>query len=414
MEVHKLGGASINSIERIKKLIPLFKKHIPNESVIIISAIGKTTNHLEELVNAYYVGNIKKVEKKLKSIKKFHYYLLDNIFEKKHPIYNEINNIFIEIKCVLGSKSLRSYDFEYDQIVSFGELLSSKIIHAFLNQNKIHIDWLDARKVLKTNNCYRNAVVNFSKTTTSIKNKLKNKLVITQGFIGSNSNGFNTTLGREGSDYTAAIFSNALDSKKATIWKDVEGIFTKDPVMFNDAEHISHISYYDAIELAFYGAKVIHPKTIQPLKEKEIPLHVKSFIKPQKKGTTISNIKKKLKKECIIIKENQVMLSISSLNFSFIEEINISKIFSIFSKHGIKVNLMQNSSIIFSVCMDHSPNKMDDLLKDFKPNFYVKYNNKLQLITFKNSKLKSIINILKEREVLLEQKNRKTSQYIVR
>jgi len=414
MEVHKLGGSSINSLERIKKLIPLFKKHIPNESIVVISAIGKTTNHLEELVNAYYTGNKKKIKQILKSIKKSHYYLLDNLFKKEHPIYNQINNTFIEIECALDSKALKSYNFEYDQIVSFGEFLSSKIIHSFLQNNNIRVGWLDVREVLKTDSCYRNAIVNFSKTIDLIKTKFKNNLIITQGFIGSNSNDFNTTLGREGSDYTAAIFSNALDAEKTTIWKDVEGVFTSDPIIFNDAELINHISYYDAIELAFYGAKVIHPKTIQPLKEKEIPLHVKSFIKPQKKGTTISNIKKKLKKECIVAKENQVMLSISSLNFSFIEETNISRIFSIFSKHGIKINLMQNSSIIFSVCMDYYPNKINELLKDFKPNFYVKYNKNLRLITFKNGTLKSIIKILKEKEVLLEQRNRKTSQYIVR
>ena len=414
-KILKFGGASIKDAAAIQNIVSILKAMSQANLVIVFSAMGKTTNMLEEVVLSYTQGEVKKTLSQLDIIKEYHYRVIKDLFSEDHELYDKINNLFVQIEWVLSSEYRGDYDFSYDQIVCIGELLSTHIISEYLIlQDYPHI-FLDARDLIKTNNDYRFAKINWEKTFVSIKKHIKKgKVYLTQGFIGGTSENFTTTLGREGSDFTAAILGNALDTEEVVVWKDVPGIMNADPVLFSSAKQLYKIPFEEAIELAFYGAKVIHPRTIQPLQIKDIPLHVRSFIEPKKQGTIISS-ENKIDPflPFYILKEDQMLISISDPLLSFVIEEHLSTIFFIFSKYNIRVNMMQNSAISFSVCIDNDITKTSLIINELKKDFKVKYNSGLSLYTIRHYNKNIIEDIIGENIIMLEQKTRNTIHLVL-
>ncbi|MBL0105121.1 MAG: aspartate kinase [Bacteroidetes bacterium] len=419
MKVFKFGGASVKDATAVKnagQILSLFKKQ---KIVVVVSAMGKTTNALEKVVKAY-MSQSDDIKSLLEEVKTFHFDIIDELgFAENHPLRGDVENSFVEIDWVIEDEPAKNYGFYYDQIVSQGELISTKIVSAYLNEQKIANSWLDIRDVLVTDNTYREGKVDWDLTTRLTKTKIpalleKNNIVVTKGFIASTSENFTTTLGREGSDYTAAILSFCLDAEEMIVWKDVSGVMSADPKQSDDAMKLDQISYHDAIELTYYGATVIHPKTIKPLENKNIPLRVCSFKAPSEKGTSIGNYKAtKPLVPCFIYKFDQILFSISSKDFSFIAEDNMSMIFGIFATHKIKINLMQNSAVSFSVCVDNDPYKIPALLEALKKEFRVLYNENLKLITIRHYYPSTIDQLTKGKKVLLEQRSRQTAQVVL-
>ena len=410
--VLKFGGASIRDSSKIENVFSILSSYNNEKIVIIFSAIANVTNLLEELVDLHLMNDLRK-QHKLVEIHQIHLNIVKDLFEKNHSIYNKLNNLIDEIRVIIDKKPESGYSFIYDQIVSYGELMSTKILNDYLNLKKFNCILLDARDLVKTDSKYQNAKIDWSSTKKNIKKIKLDSPIITQGFIGSNTSNQTTTLGREGSDFTAAIFANILNSDEVIIWKDVNGVLNADPRYFNDTILLSNLSYSEAIELAFYGAKVIHPRTIQPLQEKHIPLSVRSFININEPGTVIAEIKNNKPITSYIVKENQVLISISDINLSFIVEEHLSWIFSVLSKYDISVNLMQNSAVSFSVCVDNKRNKVLDLVTELSTKFKVYYNNKVKLFTIRHYSEDSINKVIDGQRVLLEQKSRNTVQYVV-
>ncbi len=411
MRVYKFGGTSVQDAEGVRNVANILQQESNTNLMIVVSAMGKTTNALEQVVNDYYSGGAPSLE----GVKKFHLDILDALFEADDAIYNEVNNLFVEIEWVIEDTPTATYAYEYDQIVSVGELLSTKIVSAYLNKCGFTNRWLDARDIIRTDNRHRNARVDWELTEELIqKEQTKGLPLLTQGFIGCTSENFTTTLGREGSDFTAAILAHATLADEVVIWKDVPGVLNADPRFFEDAQKLESLSYAEAIELAYFGAKVIHPKTIQPLKDKKIPLHVRSFIDASVEGTLVSEgaeIKPFL--PSFIVKENQVLLSISAQDLSFIVEDHLSHVFSLFSKRGVRVNVMQNSAVSFSVCVDDDVQKLPTLIQDLKKEYQVLYNDGLSLYTIRHYDEDSIQKVLNGKELILEQKSRHTVQLVV-
>ena len=410
--VLKFGGASIRDSSRIENVFSILSSYKNEKIVIIFSAIANVTNLLEELVDLHLMNDLRK-QHKLIEIHQIHLNIVKDLFEKNHSIYNKLNNLIDELRVIIDKKPESGYSFIYDQIVSYGELMSTKILNDYLNLRKFNCILLDARDLVKTDSKYQNAKIDWSSTKKNIKKIKLDSPIITQGFIGSNTSNQTTTLGREGSDFTAAIFANILNADEVIIWKDVNGVLNADPRYFNDTILLSNLSYSEAIELAFYGAKVIHPRTIQPLQEKHIPLSVRSFININEPGTVIAEIKNNKPITSYIVKENQVLISISDINLSFIVEEHLSWIFSVLSKYDISVNLMQNSAVSFSVCVDNKKNKVLDLVTELSTKFKVYYNNKVKLFTIRHYSEDSINKVIDGKSVLLEQKSRNTVQYVV-
>jgi len=426
MKVFKFGGASVKDAEAVKNVATILKQY-PNENiVVVVSAMGKMTNALERLTNAFfYAGENKTSEKNsasaiLEEIKKYHFDIIEQLFpDKHHAIYNEINNAFVELDWAIEEKPSHCYEHEYDQIVSIGEIVSTKIIAAYLNQVGINSKWRDVRDFIQTDNTYREGKVDWELTQSLVDKHLspalskgKGSIIVTQGFIGGTSENFTTTLGREGSDYTAAIIAFTTNAESVTIWKDVHGVLNADPKWFAETKKIEQLSYHDAIELAYYGATVIHPKTIKPLQNKKIPLYVKSFLNPVETGTIINEDQSPLSLPCFIFKVNQVLLSISPKDFSFIVEENFSDIFKLFSEKQIKINMTQNSAISFSVCIDNDSHKLSDLIKTLQKEYRVLYNENLELITIRYYDQATIDRVTKNKKVLLEVKSRYTVQLV--
>lgn len=420
LKVFKFGGASVKEASAVKNVAEIIKL-FPNEKIIcVISAMGKTTNALEKVVDAYMKSD-NTAHELLTEVKDFHMNIMSDLFtDENNPVYRDVNNFFVEVEWVLEEEK-RSYDFIYDQIVSIGELVSTRIVSAYLNQEQIYNSWFDIRDALQTDNTYRDAKVNWELSSQLVKSKMvplmtdKSPLVITQGFIGSTSENFTTTLGREGSDYSAAILAYITDASGVYIWKDVPGVLNADPKYFADAQKLEQISYLDAIELAYFGASVIHPKTIKPLENKGIPLYVKSFIKPASKGTLIGrDIQTKPLIPSYIFKSNQVLISIAAKDFSFIAEESLREIFSCFAEAHVKMNLMQNSAISFSVCSDYDEQKLPKLIDELKKNFRVLYNTGLLLYTIRHYYPSTIESLTEGKEVLLEQRSRHTAQLVLR
>jgi aspartate kinase len=418
MLVFKFGGASVKDAQGIINLGKVVNSYADNQILVVVSAMGKTTNALEQLTNAY-VNGTGDVHEIFDQIKEYHYELLHQLFGDSHPVFDEVANTFVEIDWMIEDEPHDDYDFIYDQIVSIGELVSTRIVNAWFNQEGIVSKWIDVRSYIHTDNTYREGVVDWDKTRSSIQEAipelLNNSIVITQGFLGGTSENFTTTLGREGSDYTASIFAACLGAESVTTWKDVPGILNADPKFFTDTIKFDELSYQEAIEMTYYGASVIHPKTIKPLQNAGIPLLVKPFTHPDVPGTIIKDLAvNKFDKPVIILKQNQVLLSISANDYSFISEVHLSEIFSLFAKNQVKVNMMQTSALSFTVCIDHKPEKFNVLLQSLKQLFKVKYNENLTLITLRHYTDTAVTTLTEGKTVLMKQTNRNTAQIVIK
>ena len=413
-KVFKFGGTSIKDVHNIKRIAEILIKYTSEDLIVVFSAMGKVTNMLEEVVEEYIQKN-GQAEDKLQLVKDFHTHLLGELFESNHAIYNEVNNLFVEIEWVLEDEPNPNYAFNYDQIVSVGELLSTKIMSTYLNENSFKNSWVDARDIIRTDNKYRNAKIDWEQTISSCKKNINSFPIITQGFIGCTSENFTTTLGREGSDFTAAILAFSLNAEQVIIWKDVNGVLNADPRFFEETEQLMSIPFEEAIELAYYGAKVMHPKTIQPLQKKSIPLEVKSFLNPKKEGSIIGDFESITPfVPSYIVKENQILISIADKHLSFIVEEHLSFIFSLFSNFGTRVNMMQNSAVSFSFCIDNDSHKIPELLDVLKKKFEVYFNENLIMYTIRHYNEDSISKLLINKELLLEQKSRHTIHLVVK
>ena len=392
MKVFKFGGASVKDAEAVRNVGRIIARFSGEKLLVVISAMGKSTNKLEDLVDAFWTNDDANKRSIISDLKDFHYKIAnDLISDQKHHIYSDLEDLFMELECLVEKRYPNAaYDEIYDGIICYGELLSTKIVSDFLlsidNKNK----WVDARNFIQTDNNFREGHVKWTETEETIKRILKpyidRNIVITQGFIGSDENNNTTTLGREGSDYTAAIFAYCLDARDVTIWKDVAGVMNADPKKFDNAVKLDAINYNQAIELAYYGASVIHPKTIQPLKSKNIQLFVNSFINIDDKGTVVNNDSPSLSNECYIVKDQQTLLSISTKNYSFIAEDNLSRIFEHFAKHKVRINVMQNSAISFSACCDTRDSKIDELCAELSNEYNVEQESNCTLLTVYNAK----------------------------
>lgn len=413
MKVHKFGGASIKDAEGVKRVGKIIAT-LAEDALVIVSAMGKTTNLLEEVVGQHYIGETEKSMKLLAKSKEQHDALIDELFPTDHPVRDEVNNLFVEMEWTIEDPARDEYDYNYDQIVSYGELISSRILSAYLVDQGWEHDWLDARDVIKTDNRHRDARVDWPLCQQQAARYIKRgKRYLSQGFIGCTSENFNTTLGREGSDYSAAIFAYLLDAEEVNIWKDVPGLMNADPNEFKESTLLEEVSFGEAIELAFFGAKVIHPKTIQPLKEKNIPLRVKSFIAPQAPGSLIqAGSRQKPEVPSYIVKHDQVLINISARDLSFIAEQHMSKIFELLASHGFRVNMMQNSAVSFSVVVDNDPIKLPKLGKALEAFFDVRPTGGLSLYTVRNY-ADRWEHLLVGREVQLEQRTRDTLQLLL-
>jgi aspartate kinase len=419
MKVFKFGGASVKDADAVRNVARVLNQYKNDQLLIVVSAMGKSTNALEKLAVAYDRFEKEEMQTIYKEIKSFHDGIIaDLLTNSPSHAYDDIENLFIELECMLETYPEHDRDTTYDQIVSYGEIISTRIVSAYLNEAGIKNRWMDARNFVSTDATYREGKVDWQTTQTMIERKLKpivqKQIVVTQGFIGQSREHLTTTLGREGSDYSAAIFAFGLNAESVTIWKDVAGVMNADPKKIPDAVKLDALSYTHAIEMAYYGATVIHPKTIQPLKSKNIPLYVKSFINPDAPGTVVNNQVNEERIPVIISKTNQVLISISSRDFSFIVEDNLSKIFSLFAEHQVKINLMQNSAISFSVCVDDTGEKIERLKNDLNIEFNVRSNEALEMYTVMYYDEPTLKNLLKNRELLLEQRTRNTIQMVVK
>ncbi|APX99191.1 aspartate kinase [Lacinutrix venerupis] len=414
MQVFKFGGASVKDANGVKNVVKVLEKVGYKNTLIVVSAMGKTTNALEVVIEKYLQDN-NNYKTELDHVINYHEEIMIDLFlNKQHQVFNVIHDLFNELIQFFKSNKSPNYNFIYDQVIGYGELVSTTIISFYLNELHLKNTWLDVRNCIKTDSYYRRANVNWDITQNNIINKIdKETLYITQGFLGSDNNNFTTTLGREGSDYTAAIFGYCLNAESVTIWKDVPGVLNGDPRHFKNTQLLNTISYTEAIELAFYGASVIHPKTLQPLQRKEIPLHVKSFLKPENKGTTVNKsqgIEPNI--PCFILKQKQVLLSLSTLDFSYIVEENISEIFNLLALYKMKVDVIQNSAISFSVCFENTYNNLEKLLLHLKAKFKVECFENVSLYTIRHYDETSIKNLEKDKTVLLKQLFQKTVQIV--
>ena len=416
MRIFKFGGASVKDAEGVRNVVSVLEKVGLENTLLVVSAMGKTTNAMEAVVDAYF-ENEAELDDKIQFVADYHKAIINQLFEaKNHGIHHRLNTLIEEFRGFLLWNKSPKYAFVYDQVVGYGELISTSILSAYLEEVGIENTWLDVRELIKTDSDYRDAKVNWEVTEQNIKAQVHpKKLSIVQGFLGSDENNFTTTLGREGSDYTAAILGYCLNANSVTIWKDVPGVLNADPRHFQDTQKLEQISYREAIELAFYGASVIHPKTLQPLQRKEIPLHVKSFLQPLESGTTVGKGKKIVPEvPCFIVKKEQVLLKLSSLDFSFIVENNISDIFKLFHDHRLKVDLIQNSAISFSVCLDNTFGGLNTILPVLEKRFKVVCHEGVSLYTIRHFNDEAVASILNGYDVLVEQRGKVTVQLVVK
>ena len=417
MKIFKFGGASVKDAESIKNVASVLNYTGYDNTIIVVSAIGKTTNLLEKLVKDYVSKSVN-LKNTFHELIDSHLKILNELnFNNNSKLIIDVKKIIQKIKFFLDNNKSPNYDFIYDQVVSFGEIISTTIVSQYLNSTGILNKLIDAREIIKTDSYYRDSNVDWETSQTKIKKTFNsNGVYVTQGFIGSDYNNFTTTLGREGSDYTAAIIAYSIDAKEVIIWKDVPGVLNADPKEFKKTKLLNKISYREAIELAYYGASVIHPKTLQPLQKKEIPLIVKSFMDPKGKGTVVSkgsDIDPLI--PCYIVKKNQVLLRLSSLDFSFIVENNISEIFRLLDKFKMKVDLIQNSAISFSVCINDKYNSLDQLISELKPKFKVQLFEEVSLYTIRHfNSDKSGLLSKKNANLLLEQRQENTLQLVIK
>ena len=421
MKVFKFGGASLESIERIRNVGAIVQSFPDEQLLIVISAMGKTTNELEKVAQNFFLRKREIAAQLLFNIEQQHVELAAALLgTREHPLFQQLQQFFTEAEWTLGEKPLRSYDYYYDQLVSLGELLSTAIVSAWFNQAGIRNTWLDVRDIFRTDDNFRDANIDWAFTQRSVTEKVlplfkDTNIVIAQGFIGSTDQNESVTLGREGSDYSAAVFANMLDAESQTIWKDVEGLKNADPKQFPNTINIPEISYSEVIEMAYYGAQVIHPKTIKPLQNKQIPLYVKCFLNKDLPGTLIrEDVDHTQLPPIIVLKKNQVLITVTSRDYSFITEDKISDIYEIFHGLKIKINLMQNAAISFSCCIDNNPEKIEQLIKALHQGFKLSYNEGLELLTVRYTKDGLLEELSNGRTVLLEQRSPITVQRILK
>jgi aspartate kinase len=421
MKVFKFGGASVkdsSAVKNVAQILSLFEKE---KLIVVVSAMGKSTNKLEEVVDALKNNDKKSFDHYITELKDFHYDILGALFTEKHfSIYNTLDSIFEKLEQKFEQGFSDNYSFEYDQIVSIGELISSHILATFLIENGFAAKWMDARKIIRTDNTYQEGNVDWKKTEDLVQSKVlsefeNNDILLTQGFIGHTAEGFTTTLGREGSDYTAGILAFCSNAESVTIWKDVPGMLNADPKYFEETIKLDEISFKEAIELAYYGATVIHPKTIKPLQNKEIPLFVKSFIHPNEDGTVIqSSSKRDHLVPSFIFKVDQILISLTPRDFSFIVEENLSEIFQHLALVNAKINIMQNSAVSFHFLVDEKKINIEQLLKLFGEKYILKYNQGLELVTIRHYNQETIDKVISGKEIFLQQKTRQTARIVLK
>lgn len=421
-KIYKFGGASVKDADGIKNLQHILSLHKGDEKlIVVISAMGKTTNLMEQILDAWYY-NKEALPQLCQTLKINHYQVAYDLGSNSAEIITQLNRFFDKLMQILSEGHSENYDFDYDRIVSFGEYLSTTIISVFLNQMGVNNHWVDACKIIRTDNTYREGRINWEVTSQEVRKQVEsiynsdtsNPIIITQGFIAGTSEKLRTTLGREGSDYTAAIIAYSIDAKDVTIWKDVPGLLNADPKLFPDAIKLDAIPYREAIELSYYGASVIHPKTLKPLRDKQIPLYVKSFYQPEEPGSIIKMMKEQTKIPSFIVKKDQILLTIFPKDFSFIGAENLTEIFQIFAANRFKINLMQSSALSFSVCIDNKPQRFQSLKNALSKSYNIKYNDKVELITIRHYNKESIKKVLQNRTPILEQKSRTTLQLIIK
>ncbi len=418
MKVFKFGGASLKDAAGVQNVASILQQFSQEQLVIVVSAMGKTTNALEEVVAAY-VKQTGQAQELYEAFKEKHYAIMRDLFEPGDEVFTVINDTFVEGEWMLEEKPSDNYDYIYDQIVCMGELVSSKIVAAYLNKVNLKTTWLDARDVVATDNTYREGWVIWEKTQANAQKIVpplfeQGNFVITQGFIGSTSENFTTTLGREGSDYSASIFSFCLNAESMSIWKDVAGVLNADPRLFENTIKLDRLSYREAIEMTYYGASVIHPKTIKPLQNKNIPLYVKSFLNPEAAGTEISSDLEETYPPIIVVEKNQALLHISTLDYSFVAEHHMSRLFGKAADLRIFVNMMQNTAISFTICVTNVPDRVEKFIKAVSDEFKVKTEEGLELITIRHYNQETIDNLKKGKMVLFEERIRNTMHMVVK
>ncbi|MEJ6583157.1 MAG: aspartate kinase [Crocinitomicaceae bacterium] len=421
MKVFKFGGASVKdaaAVRNVAEIMSLFK----GEKIgVVVSAMGKTTNALEFIVDALCRREKSKFDELVSELKNFHHEIISSLFKDvNHPIYSDLATEFSSLSIMYDARIPDNFNFEYDQIVSLGEVISTKIVSAYLNECAISASWADARLLIRTDNKYREGEVDWSKTEELFKLNFMPRfsnvdVQVIQGFIGHTSEGLTVTLGREGSDYTAGIMAFCCDTESVTIWKDVPGMLNADPKWFDNTIKLDRISFQEAIELSYYGASVIHPKTLKPLQNKNIPLYVKSFLEPNASGTIIqSSTSEDHIVPSFIFKMNQVLFSFTPRDFSFIVEKNLSDIFSRLAKADAKINLMQNSALNFSILLDEEKVNIEEIQSLFEDAYLVKYNQGLELVTVRHYDLETLERVTTDKDIILQQKTRETARLIVK
>lgn len=421
MQIYKFGGASLkdaSSVRNVAQIIQRCDSHV----VVVASAMGKTTSALELLADAYF--NRLDFAPFLEQVKTFHFNIASELFaDGQHPVFKDLEKIFSRFEHLSDREPSGHFDYEYDQIVGYGEIISTKVLCHYLNLCHTPASFVDIRKYLKTDENYREGKIDVETSNQLINKRFHfdgEQIYVTQGFIASTQTNMMTTLGRDGSDFTAAMLAMFLKADRVTIWKDVCGVFNADPKFYDNPVCIAQLSYLEAVELAYYGAKVIHPKTIKPLQNMNIPLMVKSFLQPEAAGTVVCN-SSELKTDAangipsiFIFKTNQILISISPKDFSFIAEDNMSRIFACLAKYRLKANMMQNSAISFSVCVDNDQKKVSGFIKEMSSSFKMKYNDQLELITIRHYNAQSIQEVTENKQIILQEKSRQTARFVVR
>ena len=414
-KVFKFGGASVKDAAAIENLHEILRRYPDDRLVVVISAMGKTTNFLERVLHAYYNAP-DQVEGLLTELQSQHVAVAERLVPDPGSIVDRIQGLFTQLRARLQMEPSDNYDFDYDQIVSFGELLSTTIISTYLNLTGIANTWLDARRLVRTDSTYREGRVDWNVTVQQVRDAMadqEGRVFLTQGFIGGTAENLTTTLGREGSDYSASIMAYALDAESVTIWKDVPGLLNADPKRFPDAIKLDKIPYEEAVELSYYGASIIHPKTLKPLQNKQIPLYVKSFFQPDEPGSVITSCSLEERIPSIIVKDHQTLLTVFPRDFSFIAVDNLSELFAVFSKYRIRVNMMQNSAVSFSVCTDAEPQRVQQCVEALHEKYKVKYNEDVELITIRHYDEQTIDKVLAGRNAILRQTSRATIQFVI-
>ena len=424
MKVFKFGGASINTAERIKNVRTILNSYTQEKIIVVISAMGKITNALEKVVTTFYENKNDEALQLFEKIKQDHLIIANKLTGKPiNPVRSgtgrQLTDFFTEVEWLLHDKPVKDFSYYYDQVVCAGELLSSSIVSTFLNEEGIKNIWIDVRDIIRTDDNFRDANVDIDFTQSKIQEIIlpifnTTNIVITQGFIGSTDENESTTLGREGSDYTAALFANMIDAESLTIWKDVEGVMNADPKEFNDAKFINALSYDEVIEMAYYGAQVIHPKTIKPLQNKNIPLHVRCFLNPGAVGTIISNKYVQQLPPIVVLKQNQVLINLSSKDFSFVGEKPMVRLYEIFAELKIKPNLTQNTAISILICIDDLQEKIEKLALMASEIFDVQLEKNLTLLTIRHYNPAIINKLSKDKTIVLEQKTKDTIQMLMK